>query len=577
MTSKKKIKRKADAIDGDSAAKKFLEVALSEGELAAEIKKLAALPVSVFETVRVAEAKRLNMRATMLEFLVKAERAKTTKEQKDFLPHWKVEPSSDPVDGAALLDELRQYFNRYAVTPKHADVLLALWALHTWVFNSFDITPYLVITSPTRRCGKSLVLTILQWVCCRAKKNDSMSKAAIYRSVEIERPTLVLDETSWVVDLKDERQGILCGGFERNGFVEVCEGESANITVRRYSTYCPKAFGIIGKLTATLMDRSIEIAMQRKTKLDRVERLGRRDNADYASLRQQCLRWANDSHEALAAIKPKAPDGLNDRELDIWEPLLAIAEHVGGHWPKLARDAAIALSGGESAAEERGVELLRDISTAFANSTWPAMITKRLETVLCSDEERPWATWNKGKPITGRQLAKLLSPFRIISETVHPYETGETKDAKGYKLAHFGDAFDRYLLPVNDASPGFKGSEASYRPNADEMGTSSAFCIRPISEKDGNEKCEKPANHGQKDGRTDKNPVTGNDTPSDDNSGEDDPKVCQHCGAPATPGHPVLPCAVDGEEALLHAACRAGWLGDDPSNIPPFMRRTGAA
>jgi hypothetical protein len=308
-------------------AKEAVATALIEGEINAEIAKLAALPIVVYETRRIEAAEKLGLgRVKVLDVLVEAERDKTAKAEPNFLPHWKVEPSSDPVDGATLLNELRQYFNRYAVTPKHADVLLALWALHTWVFDSFDITPYLVITSPTRRCGKSLVLTILQWVCCRAKKNDSMSKAAIYRSVEVERPTLVLDETSWVVDLKDERQGVLCGGFERNGFVEVCEGESANITVRRYSTYCPKAFGIIGKLTATLMDRSIEIAMQRKTKLDRVERLGRRDNVGYASLRQHCLRWANDSGEALATVKPKAPDGLNDRELDIWEPLLAIAE-----------------------------------------------------------------------------------------------------------------------------------------------------------------------------------------------------------------------------------------------------------
>src|SRR5262249_17962054 len=155
------------------------------------------LPAIDYEIERKAAAKRLEMRPKALDDQVKARRPKKTKEQKDFLPHWKVEPWPDPVDGAALLDELRQLFNRYAVTPKHADVLLALWALHTWVFDSFDITPYLVITSPTRRCGKSLVLTILQWVCCRAKKNDSMSKAAIYRSVEVERPTLVLDETSW--------------------------------------------------------------------------------------------------------------------------------------------------------------------------------------------------------------------------------------------------------------------------------------------------------------------------------------------------------------------------------------------
>src|SRR6516164_7065958 len=334
-------------------AKDFVDAALKEGEINAEVKKLSALPIGVYESVRLEAAKRLHMRVSMLDTLVGVERDKIAKPETDFLPHWKVEPWPDPVDGAALLDELRQLFNRYAVTPKHADVLLALWALHTWVFDSFDITPYLVISSPTRRCGKSLVLTILQYVCCRAKKNDSMSKAAIYRSVEVERPTLVLDETSWVVDPKDERQGILCGGFERNGFVEICDGEGANITVRRYSTYCPKAFGIIGKLTPTLMDRSIEIAMQRKTRLDKVERLGRRDNDDYARLRQRCLGWANDNREALGTIPPKAPEGLNDRALDIWEPLLAIAERVGGHWPKLATEAAIALSGDDgSAAEE---------------------------------------------------------------------------------------------------------------------------------------------------------------------------------------------------------------------------------
>jgi hypothetical protein len=457
--TKEQVKAMADRAEararGQTTAGEFVDTAMSEGEIDAEIKRLAALPEGVYESSRKAALERLpeGWRGGVLDRLVKAERAKTTKEQKDFLPHWKVEACSESVNGAALLDELRNYFTRHAALPKHADVVLALWPLHTWVFDCFDITPYLVITSPTRRCGKSLLLTILQWLCCRAKKNDSMSKAAIYRSVEVERPTLVLDETSWVVDLKDERQGILCGGFERNGFVEVCEGESTNISVRRYSTYCPKAFGIIGKLTATLMDRSIEIAMQRKTKADKVERLGRRDNADCARLRQQCLRWANDNREALAAITPKAPDGLNDRALDIWEPLLAIAELAGGAWPKLAIEAAIALSGGDPNAEEKSVELLGHIKVEFGKIEFPAMTTKTLIDVLCSDKERPWATWNKNeKPITDRQIARLLSEFRIISETVRPNETGELKDAKGYKRARFDDAFDRYLTPANDAS-----------------------------------------------------------------------------------------------------------------------------
>jgi hypothetical protein len=543
--TKEQIKQMADraearsdgAIDDDDAEwergfNETCDKAMRSREIIeAEIGRLALLSDIEYAIERKPAAERLDIGLTVLESLVKGRRPKERKaeEETDFLPHWKVEPWLEAVDGTELLNELRQYFNRHAVTPKHADIVLALWVLHTWFFERFDITPYLAITSPTRRCGKSLVLTILQWLCCRAKKNDSMSKAAIYRSVEAERPTLVLDETSWVVDLKDERQGILCGGFERNGFVEVCEGESANITVRRYSTYCPKAFGIIGKLTPTLMDRSIEIAMQRKTRLDKVERLGRRDNADYARLRQQCLRWASDNREALATITPQAPEGLNDRALDIWEPLLAIAEHAGGEWRKLACDAAVTLSGGESAAEERSVELLHDIKTEFDRTGTATLTTKTLVAALCVDEERPWATWNKGKPISDRQLAKLLKPFVIISENV-PTSEPRKPQAKGYCRAHFNDAFERYLTPANDSSCQFGGLQASKRNNADETGITRDFSIRLETDLDGSEKCEKPANDGHKYAYTDKTPLPGDEACND----EDSLTVCQHCGAPAT-------------------------------------------
>jgi len=562
------VKRKADraqarskGIDPDSIDSTAEDAtALSEGEINAEVKKLAALPIGVYESSRVENAKRLHMRASVLDILIKAEHDKTTKAGNDFLPHWKVEPWPDPVDGAALLDELQRYFNRYAVTPKHTDVVLALWPLHSWVFDCFDTTPYLAITSPTRRCGKSLVLTILQWICCRAKKNDSMSKAAIYRSVEAERPTLVLDETSWVIDLKDERQGILCGGFERNGFVEVCEGESANITVKRYSTYCPKAFGIIGKLTATLMDRSIEINMQRKMGREKVERLRRRDNDQHRVLRQKCLRWANDSRAALAAIEVQAPADLDDRAFDIWEPLLAIAQLAGGNWPKLAHDAATALSGERGANEGRSIELVHDICAELDRNKTPALKTKPLITALCADEERPWATYNNGKPITDRQLGGLLKPFHIISENIGPY--GDR--AKGYVRARFNDALERYPARSEAFLP-------FIRTNTDEMGTSSDFCIRSQIDVNGNEKCEKSADHGALYGCTDKNPQSDGKASNGGNGACEFPQVCVHCGAPATADAPVQLCAVDGKKFLLHRDCQTDWLND--LSIPPFLQR----
>jgi hypothetical protein len=344
-------------------------------------------------------------------------------------------------------------------------VAFALWTLHTWCFDCFDITPYLAITSPTRRCGKTLLMTMLYWLCCRAKKNDSMSKASIYRSVEAERPTLVLDEVGWVVDQKDERQGILCGGFERLGYVEICEGEGADITTKRYSTYSPKAFGLIGRLTATLMDRSIAIAMRRKTAGEIVERLRRRDNDEHAELRQKCRRWADDNADALKTAPDMVVTGLDDRAVDCWEPLLIIARQAGGEWLGRALYAAKVLSS-ERDQPPPGVEVLADIRKAIGGDD--AMRTADLLKALNSDPERPWVEWKNGKPLTAKQLGALLRPFAIVSETV---SIRGLADAKGYKRVRFEDAWQRYL----PSSDGFRDFETSKRRNADETGTSAHF------------------------------------------------------------------------------------------------------
>jgi hypothetical protein len=404
--------------------------------------ELARLSRFEYDRRRKQEAKKLGIKVDTLDREVAELRAQNAAD-KEFLPHWTVEPWDEQVDGAALLDALRAHFKCYVVLPEHADIALALWTLNTWVFESFDIAPYLSITSPTRRCGKTVLMTMLYWLCRRGKKSDSMSKPAIYRSVDTERPTLVLDEVGWVLDPKDERQGILCGGFERNGFVEVCEGEGTSITTRLFSTFCPKAFGLIGQLTATLTDRSIVVPMRRKTPAEKAERLRRRDTEEHAQLRRQCLRWATDNAEALARMTPLGLTPIDDRANDLWEPLFAIADRAGGEWPKRARAAASVLSGNDTRGEDnQGVELLADIKKAFDAGRLAEMPTKTLITALSMDTERPWATYAKGEPITDRQLAKLLRPFGIVSGTVHP---PGAPDAKGYRRVDFEDAWERYL------------------------------------------------------------------------------------------------------------------------------------
>jgi hypothetical protein len=462
------------------------------------IAELAKQPQLKYAQCSKQEAKSLGITVAALNKLVAEQRKKVS--EREFLPHWNVEPWPEDVDGDALLDELRNYFRRYVVLPEEVDVALALWVLHTWVFECFDVTPYLAITSPTPRCGKTVLMTMLYWLCCRAKKTDSMSKAVIYRSVDADRPTLVLDEVSWICSLDDERAGIVNGGFERNGFVETCEGEGAAIKPRRWSTYCPKALGMIGRLTPTLMDRSIAIRMRRKISGEIVERLRRRDNDEHAELRQKCRRWADDNAAALRTVPELVARGLDDRAVDCWEPLLIIAKQAGGEWLGRALYAARVLSS-ERDQPSIGVELLADIGKALGRDD--AMCTADLLKALNSDPERPWVEWLNGKPLTAKQLGNLLRPFGIISETVH---IPGLADAKGYKRVRFEDAWRRYLPEQNtssDASPPFFPSN---RPNADETGTSAHFSKRPESNSDGSKNGDLSHSHAGLDAWTDRNP-----------------------------------------------------------------------
>jgi hypothetical protein len=134
------------------------------------------------------------------------------------------------------------------------------------------------------------------------------------------------------------------------------------------------------------------------------------------------------------------PAGVVDRDADVWEPLLAIADAAGGDWPRRAREAAMALV---AAAKERtpslGVRLLADIRTVFGDRD--AMSTSGLLEALCALDEAPWGEIAGGKPLNARGLANRLKPYGITSRNVR--DGGVI--VKGYRREDFADAWNRYL------------------------------------------------------------------------------------------------------------------------------------
>src|SRR5262249_6939197 len=61
-----------------------------------------------------------------------------------------------------------------------------------------------------------------------------------------------------------------------------------------------------------------------------------------------------------------------------------------------------------------------------------------LVTTLTADPEWPWAEWKRGKPLTQKQLGRLLRPFGLCYETVC---IPGLNDAKGYKRARFEEVW----------------------------------------------------------------------------------------------------------------------------------------
>lgn len=351
-----------------------------------------------------------------------------------------VEPWPEPVDGADLLDDVTHALARHVIADKETLRAAALWAAFTWLVDVVQVAPIANITAPEKRCGKSILLTALGKLANRPLQVSNIAPAALYRSIELWAPTLLIDEVDAFLAAHEDARGILNAGFTRDSAIVIrCVGDDHMPTA--FNVWGAKALCGIGKIADTLADRSVPLRLRRRTAGENVESLRHSDPALWESLRSRLARFALDSAEAIGKARPAPIPGLNDRANDAWEPLLAIADLAGDHWPKSARNAAIALHGLEGESPSIGAELLADVKAVFEAKSASKVFSADLLEALVADEEAPWATWNRGKPMSPRQLSAKLAEFGIKSKDIRIGSTNK----KGYDRADFSDAFGRYL------------------------------------------------------------------------------------------------------------------------------------
>ena len=557
------------------ARKQVEKARQSSTDTDAELERLAKLSLVEYEQQRKAAAEQLNVRASILDRLVAAEREKLGLEEDEdrqgraiSLPE--PEPWPTPVDGAALLDGVADAIGRYVIMSDHARSATALWAVHTYLLDCFSITPRLAVRSPMKRCGKTTLLDVISRLVLRPLPTGSVTAAALFRVVEGYRPALLVDEADTFLAEADELRGVLNSGHRRGGQVVRTVGDDHE--PRAFSTFAAVAIAIIGSLPETLADRSIIVDLKRRMPSEAVASFRFDRVAHLDVLARQAARWAQDHAGTIAAADPEMP-GIHNREADNWSPLFAIADVAGGGWPERARAAAAAshVAAGDDEASRTEL-LLGDICDIFAkreeNTGEPVdrIPSADLVAALVAIEGRPWAELGRSrKPLTANGLARRLKPLGIMPDTIR---LDEKRTIKGYRLHPFEEAFARYL-----------GAEGAFQPpnrnKTHEMGTSDLFPTVTAESNVTVGKCEKSNNGGLCYGVTDGKGENGDSRvcAEQDGATEPFPPVCVHCGEPERPGDPVQECAVgDGGLHLLHRHCQAEWLGDS-WDIPDWLRR----
>jgi hypothetical protein len=354
-----------------------------------------------------------------------------------------------------LFNEIKGHITRYVVfsQPEHADVI-ALWVMQTWVADLFDFTPYIYLHSPVMRCGKTQVHRVVEPLVKNPLRTCNISESALFREIEDSHPTLLWDEIDSVFssrkasEANENKRALLNAGYERGIRAIRMARNGGGFVKISYDPFCPKILAGIGRLPDTIVDRSIPILIHRRLKTQSCQKYRRQDRDLAKPIRDALETWSanTDLRKTIQASRPEMPDCLTDRQEDIWEPLLAIADSIGGDAPKLAREAARALCSND---DDEGLGYSTAQLTAIRKAVGEADRIRSADLIdrLWEADALPSKLMEDEKPNykkIGHWLSKSIKSYGGKGAGQLDFD-GE--NARGYEVAELKEIFDRYCPP----------------------------------------------------------------------------------------------------------------------------------
>jgi len=440
---------------------------------------------------------------------------------------------NDARRGERVLSTVHEFLGRFVAYPsEQARLAHTLWLVHTHLIHLWENTPRIAFLSPEPASGKTRALETTECLVPRPMEAVNMSPSAL-RSVGNPNglPTILFDEIDTIFGPRakdnEDIRGLLNAGHRRGAKTYRSVLRGRQVKVEAIEAFCPVALAGIGWLPDTLMSRSVIVRMRRRHQAEKIEPFRRRIHGkEGARIRDEIGAWVRSLPNQVQW--PDLPREIQDRAADIWEPLIAVADLAGGKWPRLAREAAVALVAAATDTEPSlGLVLLADTRTVFNDPAlgYPdAMSSKELLEGLHRVKESPWSDL-RGKPLDERGLAYRLRQYGVKPKTVRI----GTNTPKGYTRADLHDVWLRYL-------PAQAPESATSATEATEHDVVDVADVALLAEADSK------------------------DDPA--------PPIAEQCCAYCHESGELQLCSVDGRPYYLHRECQKAWLAlEIPSNL----------
>lgn len=358
--------------------------------------------------------------------------------QKSATPAGSVTVSQSPEQ--ELLSRIMNFVLRYVSFSDDYALPIALWTICTYIFPSFDAFPYMVITSDTKRSGKTRLGEIISFMCSNPRSFGAMTPSAMFRVIDEVQPTIFFDEAEI---LSQESAGtmrsVLNMGYRKGSTVPRTIGNE----VVEFKTYCPKVFILIGDVLDTLKDRSIIVRMKRSEAPSRF--VYEPAKAEGEEIRDAIAEMLSAKRYEIEQkfTEFSGIEFLTDRDEEIWSPIFVLASVLCPERVKELSRIAVDMATEKTAEKKRYTDLMKQEAEENAQKVeYSIKLLRDMHIVMkgknISSQEAvealrslPLSPWRKfrGDGITMHNVADTLAKYGIKTA---PFRRGK-QVLRGYK------------------------------------------------------------------------------------------------------------------------------------------------